>query len=72
LQCEDNNEYFFNNCYGVISGPLKKEISTLFHHGKFIVMIQSKNILGYQFHPELSGKAQLGLQKQMRSWFYES
>ena len=71
LQCEDNNEYFFNNCYGVISGPIKKEISVLFH-GKFIVMIQSNNILGYQFHPELSGKAQLGLQKQMRSWLYES
>lgn len=71
LQCEDDNEYFFNNCYGVISGPLKKEISVLFH-GKFIVMIRSNNILGYQFHPELSGKAQVELRKQMRSWFYGS
>ena len=69
LKCEDNNEYFFNNSYGVISGPLKKVKSVLFH-GKFIIMIQSNNILGYQFHPELSGKAQVGLQKQMRSWFF--
>ena len=71
LKCKDNNEYFFNNCYGVVAGPLKKQISTLFH-GKFIIMIQSDNILGYQFHPELSGKAQKGLKTQMRSWLYGS
>ena len=71
LKCRDDFEYFFNNSYGVISSSLKKDIPTLFHE-QFVVMIQTNNILGYQFHPELSGKAQLGLQKQVRSWFYES
>lgn len=71
LKCEDNNEYFFNNSYGVIS-VLSEKDKFILNHGKCIVMIQLKNILGYQFHPELSGKAQEGLKKQMRSWFFEN
>lgn len=69
LRCADDNEYFFNNCYGVKTKQLKNEAFELFHDN-FLIMKQSHNILGYQFHPELSGGAQAALKAQTRSWFY--
>ena len=63
------NEYYFVHSYHLIPEEEKNVLTrTPFGGGSFVSSVKSKNILGFQFHPEKSGKKGRELISETIEW----